>query len=70
LGLTDEKVAWTGEKMREFGVQHVVGAHCTGINAVTGLREAGHLERGNAVVGSVGTTFILGGGIKPGFLNR
>jgi 7,8-dihydropterin-6-yl-methyl-4-(beta-D-ribofuranosyl)aminobenzene 5'-phosphate synthase len=70
LSLTDEKVAWTGEKMREFGVQHVVGAHCTGINAVTGLREAGHLDRGTAVVGAVGTIFTVGEGIKSGMLTR
>jgi 7,8-dihydropterin-6-yl-methyl-4-(beta-D-ribofuranosyl)aminobenzene 5'-phosphate synthase len=70
MSLTDEKVAWTGEKMREFGVQHLIGAHCTGINAVAGLREAGHLDRGHAVVGTVGSTFTLGGGVEPGFLTR
>ena len=70
LSLTEEEVAWTGGKMREFGVQHVIGAHCTGINALTGLREAVHLDRGTAVVGAVGTTFTVGKGIKPGFLNR
>lgn len=70
MSLTDEKVAWTGEKMREYGVQHVIGAHCTGINAVTGLREAGGLDRGHAVVGAVGSTFVAGEGIKPGLLTR
>ena len=70
MSLTEEKVAWTGERMREFGVQHVIGAQCTGINAVTGLREAGHLDRGTAVVGSVGSTFTLGDGVKPGMLTR
>ncbi len=70
LSLTDEKVAWTGAKMHQFGVQHVVGAHCTGINAVAGLREAGHLDRGTAVVGAVGSTFTVSDGIKPGFLTR
>lgn len=70
MSLTDEKVAWTGEKMREFGVQHVIGAHCTGINAVAGLREAGHLDRSHAVVGTVGSTFVVGEGIKPGLLTR
>lgn len=70
LSLTDEKVRWTGEKMRDFGVEHVVGAHCTGINAVTLLREAGQLSRETAVVGAVGSVFELGEGIAPGFLNR
>jgi 7,8-dihydropterin-6-yl-methyl-4-(beta-D-ribofuranosyl)aminobenzene 5'-phosphate synthase len=70
LSLTEEQVAWTGSKMREFGVEHVVGAHCTGINAVAGLREAGHLSRQTAVVGTVGSTFTIGKGIQRGMLNR
>ncbi|MFT5232643.1 MAG: 7,8-dihydropterin-6-yl-methyl-4-(beta-D-ribofuranosyl)aminobenzene 5'-phosphate synthase [Candidatus Krumholzibacteriia bacterium] len=70
LNLTEEKVTWTGAKMREFGVQHVVGAHCTGINAVTGVRKAAHLDRGTAVVGAVGTAFTVGLGIEAGFLTR
>ena len=70
LSLTDEKVAWTGEKMREFGVRHVVGSHCTGINAVTGLRKACQLDRETAVVGAVGNVFTVGEGIKAGMLTR
>jgi 7,8-dihydropterin-6-yl-methyl-4-(beta-D-ribofuranosyl)aminobenzene 5'-phosphate synthase len=70
MSLTDEKIAWTGGKMREFGVGHVVGAHCTGINAVMGLRKAGNLSRETAVVGAVGVTFTLGKGIQRGVLNR
>jgi 7,8-dihydropterin-6-yl-methyl-4-(beta-D-ribofuranosyl)aminobenzene 5'-phosphate synthase len=70
LSLPDDKVEWTGAKMREFGVQHVVGSHCTGINAVTGLREAAELSRETAVVGTVGSTFTLDQGIQPGMLNR
>ena len=70
LNATDEHVAWTGGKMREFGVEHVVGAHCTGINSVTGLREAAGLDRKTAVVGAVGSTFTIGEGIRPGLLTR
>jgi 7,8-dihydropterin-6-yl-methyl-4-(beta-D-ribofuranosyl)aminobenzene 5'-phosphate synthase len=70
MSLTDEKIEWTGGKMREFGVGHVVGAHCTGINAVTGLRKAGNLSRETAVVGTVGSTFTLGQGIQRGVLNQ
>jgi 7,8-dihydropterin-6-yl-methyl-4-(beta-D-ribofuranosyl)aminobenzene 5'-phosphate synthase len=70
MSLTDEKIEWTGHKMREFGVNYVVGAHCTGINAVTGLRKAGNLSRETAVVGTVGSTFTLGKGIQPGLLNQ
>ena len=70
LALTDEKLDWTGAKMREFGTEHVIGAHCTGINAVTHLREAGNFSRQTAVVGAVGSTFTLGEGIQLGALNR
>ena len=70
LALTDEKVAWTGEKMKEFGVQHVLGAHCTGINAVRLLRDSAHLARDTSRVGAVGSLFTLDDGIRPGLLNR
>lgn len=70
LALTDEKVAWTGAKMRDLGVQHVLGAHCTGINAVSLLRESAGLGRDASVVGAVGSTFELSSGIQLGSLNR
>jgi 7,8-dihydropterin-6-yl-methyl-4-(beta-D-ribofuranosyl)aminobenzene 5'-phosphate synthase len=70
LNLTDEKVGWTGSKMHEFGVQHVLGAHCTGLNAVNLLRDAAHLERETSVVGAVGSVFTLEDGIRLGALNR
>jgi 7,8-dihydropterin-6-yl-methyl-4-(beta-D-ribofuranosyl)aminobenzene 5'-phosphate synthase len=70
LNATDELVAWTGGQMRAFGVAHVVGAHCTGINPVEELRRAAHLDEKTAVVGAVGSVFILGEGIRPGALTR
>jgi 7,8-dihydropterin-6-yl-methyl-4-(beta-D-ribofuranosyl)aminobenzene 5'-phosphate synthase len=70
LNQTDENVAWSGDKMREFGVEHVVGAHCTGIHAMNGLRAAAKLIRQTAVVGAVGTVFTLDQGIQTGALNR
>ena len=56
--------------MRDFVVEHMLGAHCTGIHAVTGLSDAGGLGRTTAMVGAVGSTFTLAGGIRPGTLNR
>lgn len=70
LALTDEKVDWTGEMMHSFGVQHVMGAHCTGINAVALLRDSAKLGRDTSVVGAVGSVFTLENGIQPGLLNR
>jgi 7,8-dihydropterin-6-yl-methyl-4-(beta-D-ribofuranosyl)aminobenzene 5'-phosphate synthase len=70
LNATDEHLEWTATKMREYGVKHLVGAHCTGINSVTALREAGSLSRSTAVVGAVGSVFTLNKGIQPGALTR
>jgi 7,8-dihydropterin-6-yl-methyl-4-(beta-D-ribofuranosyl)aminobenzene 5'-phosphate synthase len=70
MSATGEHLDWTGDRMREFGVEHVIGAHCTGINAVTRLRDAGNYSRETAVVGTVGSMFTLGEGIQRGLLNR
>lgn len=70
IGLTDEKVEWTGARMREFGIEHILGAHCTGINAVQLLRDSAGLARDTSVVGAVGSTFTLEDGIRLGALNR
>lgn len=63
-------MTWTGQKMQEFGVTHILGAHCTGLNAVRGLRDASGSDRMHAVIGSVGSVFTLDGGIQRGLLNR
>jgi 7,8-dihydropterin-6-yl-methyl-4-(beta-D-ribofuranosyl)aminobenzene 5'-phosphate synthase len=70
MNATDETLDWTGTTMRQFGVKHLVGAHCTGINSVNALREAASLERSTAVVGAVGSTYTLAEGIQPGVLTR
>jgi 7,8-dihydropterin-6-yl-methyl-4-(beta-D-ribofuranosyl)aminobenzene 5'-phosphate synthase len=67
---TDEQLDWTADKMKEFKVANLVGAHCTGIEAVYRIRERLALRRGSAVVGSVGSSFVLGEGIHPGELAK
>jgi 7,8-dihydropterin-6-yl-methyl-4-(beta-D-ribofuranosyl)aminobenzene 5'-phosphate synthase len=62
---TDEQLAWTGEKLKAFGVDHLLGAHCTGLEAVFQLRRVMGLARRTAVVGAVGASFTLGKGIDP-----
>ena len=69
MSATEAHMRWTGEKLREFGVEHILGAHCTGINAVQQLRSAGNYDRQTAVVGAVGSVLTLNG-IKRGMLNR
>jgi 7,8-dihydropterin-6-yl-methyl-4-(beta-D-ribofuranosyl)aminobenzene 5'-phosphate synthase len=60
---TDATIEWTAAKLREFGLQHLLGAHCTGIEAVYRLRDLVGLTRQTAVVGAVGSSFTLGKGI-------
>jgi 7,8-dihydropterin-6-yl-methyl-4-(beta-D-ribofuranosyl)aminobenzene 5'-phosphate synthase len=47
---------------------HVVGAHCTGIEAVYRLRQSAGLDRKSCVVGAVGASYELGKGIEAGRL--
>ena len=67
---TDANLEWTAGKLREFGLRHLVGAHCTGIEAVFRLRQLVGLARQTAVVGAVGSSFTLGKGIDPLPLDR
>ncbi len=67
---TDAQLDWTAEKLRGFGLENLVGAHCTGIEAVYRLRDKIGLARPTAVVGAVGAGFELGKGIAPGRLAR
>ena len=68
FGATDEQLDWTADKLKGFGVSYLIGAHCTGIEAVYRLRERLKLSRRSAVVGAVGATFVLGEGIHPGLI--
>jgi len=62
---SEETLAWTAGKLREFGLANLIGAHCTGIESVYRLRQLAGLDRKSAVVGSVGASFTLGKGIDP-----
>jgi 7,8-dihydropterin-6-yl-methyl-4-(beta-D-ribofuranosyl)aminobenzene 5'-phosphate synthase len=63
---SDETLDWTAEKLRGMGVESLLGAHCTGIEAVYALRRRLNLDRQHCVVGAVGSGFDLETGIKPG----
>jgi 7,8-dihydropterin-6-yl-methyl-4-(beta-D-ribofuranosyl)aminobenzene 5'-phosphate synthase len=63
FGASDDTLVWTGARLKEFGVRYLLGAHCTGIEAVYKLRAALGLARQTAVVGAVGATYTLGRGI-------
>jgi len=66
----EEKLKWTASKMREFGVQNILGAHCTGIEATYRLRELVGLSRQTAAVAAVGASFKLGEPIHPGNISK
>ncbi len=70
LANSDEALAWTAARMREFGVAALLSAHCTGIEASFRLRELIGLEREAAVVAAVGSSFELGRGLDPLLLAR
>lgn len=59
----DAALEWTAGRLREFGLQHLLGAHCTGIEALYRIRSLAGLTRRTAVVGAVGSSFTLGKGI-------
>lgn len=61
----DKTLAWTAGKMREAGVRMLLGAHCTGIEAVFRLRALLGLTRKTAVVAAVGSSYSSAKGIDP-----
>ncbi len=62
----DEQVDWTADEFKQFKVANLLGAHCTGIEAVYRLRERAGLTRKSAVVATVGSTFTLNEGVVTG----
>lgn len=70
LAASDEHFQWTADKLRALGIEHFLGAHCTGIEAVYQIRRRARLDRTSCVVGAVGATFDLESGIDPLWLAR
>jgi 7,8-dihydropterin-6-yl-methyl-4-(beta-D-ribofuranosyl)aminobenzene 5'-phosphate synthase len=68
--LDDERLKWTAGKLKEFGVQNFLGAHCTGIEATYRIRDLCGLGRKTAAVAAVGGGFTLGEGIHPGSIAK
>jgi 7,8-dihydropterin-6-yl-methyl-4-(beta-D-ribofuranosyl)aminobenzene 5'-phosphate synthase len=67
---SDRDLDWTAGKLKEFGLQNFIGAHCTGIEATYRIRERAGLSRKTCVVGSVGTRFSLRDGVVAGAIAR
>ena len=63
---TEQHLAWTAAQLKSFGVQQLVGAHCTGIESVYRIRELVGLTRDTCMVGAVGASYSLARGITAG----
>ena len=70
LEADEDTVAWTANKLKDAGIEHFLGAHCTGIEAVYQIREHADLSRTTCSVAAIGATFTLGKGFYPGFIAR
>lgn len=62
---SDAALDFTADKLREFGIENFLGAHCTGIEPVFHLRRRANLPRRSCVVGAVGASFRLAPGSGP-----
>ena len=51
-------------------MHELIGAHCTGLEAVYRLRDLAQMDRDRCVVGAVGASYSLAEGIRPGVLAR
>lgn len=70
LDADDARLRWTAARMRAAGVRYLLGAHCTGLEAVYRLRELAGLTRRTAVVGAVASSYDDASGLSPGWLPR
>lgn len=61
----DSALAWTASRLRSAKLGYLLGAHCTGIEAVFRIRELAALDRKRAVVAAVGSSFDASKGIDP-----
>jgi 7,8-dihydropterin-6-yl-methyl-4-(beta-D-ribofuranosyl)aminobenzene 5'-phosphate synthase len=50
---SDATLKWTADKLRSFGIDHFLGAHCTGIETVYRFRSDLGLDRARCVVTAV-----------------
>jgi 7,8-dihydropterin-6-yl-methyl-4-(beta-D-ribofuranosyl)aminobenzene 5'-phosphate synthase len=67
---TEKHLEWTAGQLKAFGVQQLIGAHCTGIESVYRIRDLMGLTRQTCMVGAVGASYSLAKGISPGRIAR
>ena len=67
---SDQQLAWTASKLKEYQTARILGAHCTGIESVYRLRELLGLTRQTCLVGTIGAVYDLNSGIQTGPIAR
>lgn len=67
---SDDTLRWTADKLNDVGIQHLMAGHCTGVEPMFRLRQGLGLTRQTAVIGAVGSRFVLGEGIHPTAIAR
>ena len=67
---SDQQLAWTASKLKEYQTAGILGAHCTGIESVYRLRDLLGLTRQTCLVGTIGAVYDLNSGIKTGPIAR
>jgi len=70
INADDDQLKWTATKLKYFGLNKMVGAHCTGLNSLYSLRNLLGGNRKTFVVGSVGDQFDIDSGIRAGSVAR
>ena len=68
--LDDAHLEWTAGKLKDFGIQNLLGAHCTGIEATYRIRALCGLSRKTASVAAVGGFFSLDDAMHPGMISQ
>jgi 7,8-dihydropterin-6-yl-methyl-4-(beta-D-ribofuranosyl)aminobenzene 5'-phosphate synthase len=63
----EEQLDWTADKLKEFGIAQILGAHCTGIDSLYRLRQRLGFSRQSCAVGTIGAIFDLKDGIQTYF---
>jgi metal-dependent hydrolase (beta-lactamase superfamily II) len=58
-------LSWTAKQLTLFGIQFLLGAHCTGFEAFVILRNQMGLDSIHAIYSTIATTFDLKNGIVP-----
>lgn len=66
----ETSLGWTASRLKAMELGNLLGAHCTGVEAVYLLRPKLGLDRRTCAVGAVGAGFDLEAGIKPVIISR